>query len=465
MAPDFGDVILTAGKAWALSFQPNQKGLAVALANDPTFVAPTKPILMARFDDASGTLEVYPLNTTRGGDELVAPKYGHIKLIRFENFNLSFWDPTDLDEVRDCLGKLPAGFVRSPDAGFGIDYELQAIVQTLEKTPIDGIVIRAGRTTGLPAIEKRKYVMSKVQFDQMRRAVRRVHDQALHRAREEKVRVAHNELLTVIDPKKYPEQPPIYRPDGVTAIIAARSGDELSPRDQQTVIAAAGAVAKEATKQNRAPLLQLSRQIETVTLDELIAQFRKLLDDDVTENRWQRFLHDNPFVLRLAFGFPVIQMGEQISVGGGKFSGTGGKISDYAVKAAATGNLVLIEIKTGQTPILEKSEYRGGVYAPHRELSGAVNQILDQRYQLQKHLPNLKENSGDYDVEGFAVQGLVVAGRTPTERDQKKSFELFRHSLKSITIITFDEMLRKLEILADFLRNPELAEAGTPAAA
>src|SRR3954462_11778197 len=69
--------------------------------------------------------------------------------------------------------------------------------------------------------------------------------------------------------------------------------------------------------------------------------------------------HDNPFVLRLAFGYPVIQMGEQVSVGGGKFTGTGGKVSDYAVKAAATGNLALIEIKTGETPLLEKTEYRG----------------------------------------------------------------------------------------------------------
>ncbi|ACK86229.1 Shedu immune nuclease family protein [Methylorubrum extorquens] len=458
MTPNYGDVIIKTGKICTLSFQPNQDGLDAALRNDPTFVAPPKPILIARIDDAAGTLEIYPLNTTRESGDLFGPKYDRIESIRFENFNLSLWHPTDLDEARHYLAKLPAGFVRAPEMGFGIDYELRAITEALEEMSIDGLVIRAGRTSGLPRLEGTKYVMSKVHFDTVRRAVRRVHDQALARAGEEKERVAHNELLTRVDPAQFPEQPPIYRPDGVTAIIATRSGDDLSPRDQQTVIAAAGAVAKAATKRNQAPLLQLSRKIETVTLDELISRFRNLLNDKSSENKWQTFFRDNPFVLRLAFGFPVVQMGEQVSVGGGKFTGTGGKISDFVVKAAATGNLALIEIKTADTPLLEKLEYRGGVHAPHRELSGAVNQVLDQRYLLQKHLPALKENSGDYDVEGFSVQGLVIAGRAPEIRDQKKSFEIFRHSLKSIVIITFDELLKKLEMLSDFLRSSDVPE-------
>ena len=72
----------------------------------------------------------------------------------------------------------------------------------------------------------------------------------------------------------------------------------------------------------------------------------------------------------------------QVSVGGRKFTGGGDNVSDFAVRAAASGNLALIEIKTPDMVLVEATEYRGELHAPSRELSGAVNQVLDQRYQL-----------------------------------------------------------------------------------
>jgi hypothetical protein len=147
-----------------------------------------------------------------------------------------------------------------------------------------------------------------------------------------------------------------------------------------------------------------------------------------------------------------MMIGGQVSVGGRKFSGSGDKISDFAVKAAASGNLALIEIKVPETPLLETRAYRSDLYAPAREISGAVNQVLDQRYQLQKSITVLKDTSGIWEVESYAVQGLVIAGRTPTGRAQLKSFELFRNGLKSVMVITFDELLSKLEQLLEVLR-------------
>lgn len=42
-----------------------------------------------------------------------------------------------------------------------------------------------------------------------------------------------------------------------------------------------------------------------------------------------------------------------------------------------------------------------------------------------------------------------------------KSLELFRNGLKSVTIITFEELLGKLEYLLEFLRTPPASEALT----
>jgi len=119
-----------------------------------------------------------------------------------------------------------------------------------------------------------------------------------------------------------------------------------------------------------------------------------MLDSKLSEGAWQSFFSDNPFILRLAFEAPIIVIGEQVSVGGRRLNGSGEKIADFISKAVASGNLSLIEIKTATTPVLETKAYRGSLHAPSRELSGAVNQLLDQRYQLQKTLPALKDNSG-----------------------------------------------------------------------
>ncbi|MDB5398837.1 MAG: hypothetical protein JWQ55_855 [Rhodopila sp.] len=200
-------------------------------------------------------------------------------------------------------------------------------------------------------------------------------------------------------------------------------------------------------------MLALSQEIEVVSLEGLIERLSQRFKKKLREAEWQTFFVENPFVLRLAFGLPVMMLGGQISVGGRRFGGSGDKISDFAVKAAASGNLALVEIKTPETPLLETSPYRGELYAPGRELSGAVNQVLEQRYNLQQNINNLKVTSRLYDVETYAVQCLVVAGRTPASPATLKSLELFRNGLKSVTIVTFDELLAKLEQLLEFLKG------------
>jgi hypothetical protein len=59
------------------------------------------------------------------------------------------------------------------------------------------------------------------------------------------------------------------------------------------------------------------------------------------------------------------------------------------------------------------------------------------------------------------VQCLVIAGRSPEGKAQLKSFELFRNALKSVTVITFDELLRKLEHLLEVLRGQTIARDHT----
>ena len=152
----------------------------------------------------------------------------------------------------------------------------------------------------------------------------------------------------------------------------------------------------------------------------------------------------------LAFGFPIVKIGDQVSVGGRTLSGKGDKIADFLVKNNFTHNAALIEIKTPATKLLGK-EYRDGICTPSSDLSGSINQMLDQRHKFQKEITALKDNSGVYDLESYAVSCVLIIGTIPDAKAHKKAFELFRHNSKEVLVITFDELLEKLKNLHTFL--------------
>jgi Shedu protein SduA, C-terminal len=180
-----------------------------------------------------------------------------------------------------------------------------------------------------------------------------------------------------------------------------------------------------------------------------------MLGANLVEGRWQDFFNENPFILNMAFGYPVIKVRDQASVGGRKLSGDGEKITDFLVKNSLTNNTAIFEIKTPQTPVLNKTPFRDGVFTPSTDLSGSINQALDQKYQFQKQIAQIKDNTRLYDIESYAVHCCLVTGKTPDGDDRKKSFELFRRNSKDVEIVTFDELLEKLKQLSAFLRAAE----------
>jgi hypothetical protein len=126
-----------------------------------------------------------------------------------------------------------------------------------------------------------------------------------------------------------------------------------------------------------------------------------------------------------------------------------------------SNNLGLFEIKTPQSALLSKTPYREHLYGPAKDLVGAVSQILDQKYELQKNIAVIKENSRIYDLESYAVHGVLIIGKLPDAPDLLKSFDLFRSNSKDVSIFTFDELLEKLKLLLRFLSesSPEMMQA------
>ena len=237
----------------------------------------------------------------------------------------------------------------------------------------------------------------------------------------------------------------------------AQSEEPLSDGEQVAVLDVMGKNVKAFAETQPEKLVKLQSDIEFATLNNLIVRYEELINKNLLESDWQRFLIENPFILSLVFGYPIIKVQDQASIGGRKFSGSGEKITDFLVKNSMTNNTAIIEIKKPQTELLNKKPFRSGVYTPSSELSGSINQVLDQKYQFEREITPIKINSKMYDIETYAVHCCLIIGKMPSDADRQKSFELCRRNSKDVEIVTFDELLKKLKELSAFL-NPEKTE-------
>ena len=128
-----------------------------------------------------------------------------------------------------------------------------------------------------------------------------------------------------------------------------------------------------------------------------------------------------------------------------------------------TKNVALVEIKTPCTPILG-NQYRQQVRSLSREMSGAINQVLNYKQSLLRDYGNLVTASTK-DFLAFNPPCVVIIGNTSEfnadgVRDQAafSTFENFRNCLNGVTIVTYDELLEKIYSLLGLLQT----DANTP---
>lgn len=142
-------------------------------------------------------------------------------------------------------------------------------------------------------------------------------------------------------------------------------------------------------------------------------------------------------------------------MGGKNIQNKGGKFADFIYTNKLTSNLVLIEIKTHNTHILDRRAYRGdNVYSISSSLSGALNQVLDQRENLQHDFYSLKTKSKDKGFESYNPKCLIVIGMISNlSTEQIQAFELIRSNSKDVEIITFDEVIEKIKGLQSIMSS------------
>ena len=174
------------------------------------------------------------------------------------------------------------------------------------------------------------------------------------------------------------------------------------------------------------------------------ALMRENLDNGKEEFWQQKVFNENQRVLAQIFSCPCTIYAQKAFVGGKSLDNKGGNVCDFIYRNKMTQNVALIEIKTPCTEIVGKP-YRE-TYSMSLDMSGAVNQVLNYRDELQKNFSTLTRDLEEADtVRAFSPKCVVVIGKISTlNAKQQKAFELYRNSFNNLTIITFDELHQKI---------------------
>ena len=436
----------------------------------------------------SGRLTIFPVNTFGERPDFLKPKYSKITRITLEDAtpvvsesgdgdaptpftrSITFGathtidhgiDDADISDqnvseetVLEILEDLPPAFTKDYDYGLGLAKPYRFIIDAIENLCDCTEIVVTGQSTAIDPAEGRFY-LSWSDLDAVRKSLNRITAVGRTAASSVKSSEAYNFLAQRLG---RPAIPTRVGRNALRKLFTAslRSGGEaLSDDEQQEVLSALTNNVVSLSETRPAKLTHLQKEIELVNLRTLIDRFEEMMTQGLSEPKWQDFFDNNPFILSLAFGYPVVVVQGQASVGGRTLSGKGGRITDFLVKNSMTNNTAIIEIKTPQTKLLNESEYRDGVFTPSSDVSGAVNQALEQKYRFERELPTIKDNSRKYDIESYSVHCCLIVGTMPADDERRKSFEMFRGNSRAVELVTFDELLLKLRNLHDLLTAPD----------
>lgn len=356
----------------------------------------------------------------------------------------------DISDIEEMIAGLPTVFIKDYNYGLGFLKEYRHIALFLETIKIKHLSIFKNVVTTFDR-DQHALTFSERDFNSLRKSIDAITIRARKIASNTKLDIATEMILGFINKEEtYQGSIKTKISNSITKSIILPL-NEVSRQKQNEAIDIIRINSKKMLREQPQNLMKLRTDIDLVTLEELLYRFEEMIEKDLNESHWHRLFDANPFILNMAFGVPVIKVQSHASVGGRKISGGGDKISDFLVKNSLSNNAAIVEIKTPSAKLISTSSYRSEIYSPSTEISGAVNQILDQIHKFQKNIASLKEETRNFDIETYHVSGVLVIGRSLSNPDEQKSFDLFRGNSKNIHIVTFDELLEKLKQLKIFL--------------
>lgn len=349
---------------------------------------------------------------------------------------------------------LPRGIAKSPTFGLGFTKNLSPVFYYLsEKFALKTISVVAKGENKLDLTDKTLTINAST-LDDLFVAIKNTYDR---HSNEVKALVVKS--LSRIFPRDVKFEKEEYAKNTIHTFLSDKTehAEKFSNLDWQALINLIDLSSKHAEIIETSTLIKTRETIEEHYIEDVIAKYKALLEQktetDRLEDKWQEFFKTHSWIFSYVLSLPVILHEDQAYVGGKKVTNKDGKVTDFLVKNHLTNNVSFIEIKTHKTDLVKGgAAYRGtDVFSISSELTGSINQVLNQRDNFQKEFWTLKGKSGG-SFETLNSSCVIVVGSIQDLEDtQKESFELFRSNSKDVLIITFDELLLRLEGLHNLM--------------
>lgn len=347
---------------------------------------------------------------------------------------------------------LPHGFRKSWASGYGFTSILNPLIYFLEDVfpDVSKIVVSSEQNTSI-----RGSVATFKRAD-MEAAYQYLNPLSLQYKSD--VKFAARKIFSGWFPAKIKISNKKYVPGQLGRIINEHElvPDLLSDADTNALLKIISTFNQQDTEIRRKQLSSAKEVIDLVYIETILEEFEilisQLTDTSTLEEKWHSFFKQNSWIFSQLFAFPMVLLKDKAYVGGKTIDDAGGKVADFIYKNHFSENVAIVEIKTHKKKLLENQPYRGNdVFAVSKELSGAINQALDQRDNLQKEFYSL---SKDKTFTSFNSKCFVIVGKiTDLTEQQVKSFELFRNNNKDVEVVTFDELHEKIKTILSIFRS------------
>ena len=200
---------------------------------------------------------------------------------------------------------------------------------------------------------------------------------------------------------------------------------------------------------------------------------------DGPERVWQLFFEKNPWIFGYGLDYQYLdKIGNRLEqpISATTLQSVGKKVDALMKTLGQINSLCFVEIKTHFTPLINgNSPYRTGCYSPSAELVGGVVQLQGTVFLRSKESDAMRVKQEDgltleeiyqYKPKAFLVIGSLSEFKSEGKVAENKyrSFELYRNSLLSPEIFTFDELFERAKHIvqtneiAQDSSSPEIAD-------
>lgn len=346
-------------------------------------------------------------------------------------------------------GNLPVGVVKAVTFGYGFTKTLNPFAYHInDNFDIDEVIIEKGGKIELDISNKKLY-LNETALATLQDAF-----SSIFKKNKEEVNFVLHTNLHGLFPTTIAKPTKTYIANALATSLSSWGNtiDEFSDDDKKAIKDLFDKLSLSTDFLTKEALAKTKEIVDTKYIQETLKKYKELAeiktDSESLEKKWQEFLKDNSWIFSYIFAQPVILYKREAYVGGKTIENKNGKFNDFLIKNSLSDNVSFLEIKTHKTKLLDSTKYRGeDVYSTTKDLTGSINQVLNQRDNFQKefYAHKVKSKGG---FETFNSKCVVLIGSTKDLSDEQKySFELFRSNSRDVEIITFDELQTKIESL------------------